>query len=132
LRLIEYGLIVGDDELYDAEHSLLQAISRQDLATLSALLTDDFVITTAGWIAEPADKPTWVAGLAEHRLDGFDLSLLAVRRYGDVAVVLAESAQKGSRSGETWELTFRYTDVWRAANGRWLLAVRHASLVRPA
>jgi ketosteroid isomerase-like protein len=123
---------VGSDELYDAEHALLQALQRQDLDTLTASLTDDFVITTAGWIAEPADKPTWLAGLAEHQLDEFELRLLAVRRYDNVSVVLAESAQKGSRSGERWEHTFRYTDVWLRGNTGWLLAVRHASIVRPA
>jgi ketosteroid isomerase-like protein len=122
---------VGSDQFYDAEHALLQALQRQDLDTLTALLTDDFLITTAGWIAEPADKSIWLAGLAEHQLDEFKLRLLAVRRYGNVGVVLAESAQKGSRSGEQWEHTFRYTDVWLNRNARWLLAVRHASAVRP-
>jgi ketosteroid isomerase-like protein len=122
---------VGSDELYDVEHALLQALQRQDLDSLTASLADDFLITTAGWIAEPADKPTWLAGLAEHQLAEFELRLLAVRWYDNVAVVLAESAQKGSRSGERWEHTFRYTDVWLRGNAGWLLAVRHASIVRP-
>jgi ketosteroid isomerase-like protein len=120
---------VGGDELFEAEHALLRALQQQDLAALAALLADDFLITTAGWIAEPADKPTWLSGLVEHRLDEFDLRLLAVRRYEDVAVVLAESAQKGTRSGEPWEHTFRYTDVWRREDTGWILAVRHASAV---
>jgi Domain of unknown function (DUF4440) len=79
---------VGGDELFEAEHALLRALQQQDLAALAALLADDFLITTAGWIAEPADKPMWLSGLVEHRLDEFDLRLLAVRRYEDVAVVL--------------------------------------------
>jgi ketosteroid isomerase-like protein len=123
---------VAIDELYDAEHALLQALQRQDLDTVTALLADDFLITTAGWIAEPADKPTWLAGLAEHQLYEFELRLLAKRQYDNVAVVLAESAQKGSRAGEPWEHTFRYTDVWRSGNAEWLLAVRHASIIRAA
>ena len=123
---------MGSDELYDAEHALLRALRRQDLDMLTALLADDFLITTAGWIAEPADKPTWLAGLAEHQLDEFKLRLLAVRQHDNVAVVLAESAQKGSRSGEPWEHTFRYTDVWLRGSAGWLLAVRHASIVHPA
>ena len=123
---------MGSDELYDAEHALLQALRRQDLDTLTALLADDFLITTAGWIAEPADKPTWLAGLAEHQLDEFELRLLAVRQHDNVAVVLAESAQKGSRSGEPWAHTFRYTDVWLRGGAGWRLAVRHASIVPSA
>jgi ketosteroid isomerase-like protein len=123
---------VDSDELHNAERALLQALQRRDLDALTALLTDDFVITTAGWIGELADKPTWLAGLAEHQLDEFDLRLVTVRRYDKVAVVLAESAQKGNRSGQPWEHTFRYTDVWVAGNAGWLLAVRHASAIRPA
>ena len=123
---------MGSDELYGAEHAVLQALRRHDLDTLTALLADDFLITTAGWIAEPADKPTWLAGLGEHQLDEFELRLLAVRQHDNVAVVLAESAQKGSRSGEPWEHTFRYTDVWLHESAGWLLAVRHASIVRSA
>ena len=122
---------MSTDELYDAEHALLQALQRQDLDTVAVMLADDFLITTAGWIAEPTNKPTWLAGLAEHGLDEFELRLLAKRQYDNVAVVLAESAQKGNRSGEPWEHTFRYTDVWLRENGAWLLAVRHASIVRP-
>ena len=98
-------------------------------AFFDRLLTDDFLITTAGWISEPADKVTWLSGLADRRLDEFDLRLVAVRRYGNVAVVLAESAQRGTRSGQRWEHTFRYTDVWRRQDTDWLLAVRHASAI---
>jgi ketosteroid isomerase-like protein len=121
---------VDGDELHEVEHALLQALLREDRESLEALLTDDFVITTAGWIAEPADRSTWLGGLAEHRLDWFDLRLLAVRRNGDVAVVLAQSARRGTRSGEPWEHTFRYTDVWLGGDGGWRLAIRHASAVR--
>lgn len=99
---------VNTDELYDAEHALLRALQRRDFDAVTLLLADDFLITTAGWIAEPANKPTWLAGFGEHQLDEFELRLLATRRYDHVA----ESAQKGSRSGEPWEHTFRYTDVW--------------------
>jgi len=120
---------VGSDELYEADVALLQALRNHDLPALAALLTDDFLITTAGWISEPADKVTWLGGLADHRLDEFDLRLVAVRRYGNVAVVLAEAAQRGTRSGQRWEHTFRYTDVWRRQDTDWLLAVRHASAI---
>jgi ketosteroid isomerase-like protein len=123
---------VGSDELYEAEHGLLLALQQQDLAVLATFLADEFLIVTAGWIAEPADRPTWLDGVAEHDLDEFDLRLLAVRRYDDVAVVLAESAQKGTRSGRPWQYTFRYTDVWRRVDAAWLLPVRHASIVSPA
>ena len=115
------------DELYEAERTLFEALCRSDLAAVAAMLTDDFVITTAGWLAEPADKATWLDGLAEHELEEFDLEVLTVRSYDPVAVVLAESEQAGTRAGEPWRLSFRYTDVWRKTAEGWRLAVRHAS-----
>src|SRR5262249_58806895 len=56
-------LTVAGDQLYEAEQGLLQALHDGDLALVAARLTDDFLITTAGWIAEPANKPTWLDGL---------------------------------------------------------------------
>lgn len=117
-----------DEDLLDAERRLFTAIQRHDVAALDELLAADFLITTAGWLPRPADKATWLAGLADHRLDGFDVTLLGVRRHRDVAVVLAESAQHGVRNGEPWDFTFWYTDVWvRAPRRGWTLSVRHAS-----
>src|SRR5262245_44160197 len=95
-----------------------------------ALLHDNFLITTAGWIVEPVGKQEWLDSVGERMpLTSFDLRLLATQRFGDVAVVIAESAQDGTHNGEAFSLTFRYTDVWAHQGGRWALATRHASIV---
>ena len=88
------------------------------------------MITTAGWIAEPVGKGAWLGSFSERMtLDSFSLRLLATQRFGDVAVVLAESAQEGTHQGEAFSLTFRYTDVWVREDSGWALATRHASIV---
>ena len=118
------------DELERVERELLAALRRADVNAASALLHDDFLITTAGWIAEPVGKGAWLRSFSERMtLDSFDLRLLATQRFGDVAVVLAESAQEGTHQGEAFSLTFRYTDVWVREDSGWALATRHASIV---
>ena len=118
------------NELEQAERELLDALSRGDMDATAALLRDEFLITTAGWIAEPVAKQAWLDSLAEHMtLETFDLRLLATQRFGDVAVVLAESAQEGTHGGAPFTLTFRYTDVWVRGDLGWALATRHASIV---
>ena len=118
------------DELEQAERDLLNALSGGDMDAAAALLRDEFLITTAGWIAEPVAKPEWLDSLAERMtLESFDLHLLATQRFGDVAVVLAESAQEGTHDGAPFSLTFRYTDVWVRGGSGWALATRHASIV---
>ena len=117
-------------ELEKAERELLSALSRSDTSAAAALLRDDFLITTAGWIAEPVGKNAWLDSLTEQMtLESFDLRLLATRQFGDVAVALVESSQQGTHDGEPFTLTFRYTDVWVREGSGWALATRHASIV---
>ena len=118
------------DELERAERELLDALSHGDPGGVSARLHDRFLITTAGWIAEPVGKEAWVDSLTDRMtLESFDLRVLATQRFGDVAVVLAESTQEGTHEGERFALTFRYTDVWVDGGAGWALATRHASIV---
>jgi ketosteroid isomerase-like protein len=116
------------DDLERAERELLDALRRGDLAAAADVLRDDFLITTAGWLAEPAGKRAWLEALSgQMTLDEFDLRLIAARRYGDVAVVLAESSQTGTHNDAPYSMTFRYTDVWVREGTGWRLATRHAS-----
>jgi len=121
------------DELDLAESRLLTALQRADLAGVAELLRDDFLITTAGWIPEPADKSTWLEGLSGGMtLDSFTLRLIASRRFGDTAVALVESDQTGTHDGSSFSMTFRYTDTWVHEDDSWRLAVRHASAAPPS
>ncbi len=118
------------DELERSENKLLESLSRGDLDAAGSLLHDDFLITTAGWIAEPVGKKAWLDALTGRMtLDSFDLRVLATQQFGDVAVAIAESAQEGTHDGKPFSLTFRYTDVWVRDDSDWALATRHASIV---
>jgi len=84
------------DELERVERELLDALSRGDLNAASALLHDDFLITTAGWIAEPVGKEAWLGSFAERMtLGSFDLRLLATQRFGDAAVASPSRPRRG-------------------------------------
>jgi ketosteroid isomerase-like protein len=116
------------DDLEAVERELLRTLQRGDASTSADLLRDDFLITTAGWLAEPVGKDAWLEALSGRMtLDDFDLHVVATRRYGDVSVVLAESKQKGTHDGAPYAMTFRYTDVWVLEEAGWRLAARHAS-----
>lgn len=120
------------EELEVAERALLEALQRGDMSATADLLQDDFLITTAGWLPEPVGKTTWLeSARGRMTLDRFDLHLVAVRRYGDVAVVLATSKQEGTHDGAHYSMTFQYTDVWVRESAGWRLATRHAA-GRPA
>jgi ketosteroid isomerase-like protein len=118
------------NELERLERQLLESLSRGDLNAAGRLLREDFLITTAGWIAEPVGKQAWLDELAGRMtLQSFDLRLVATQAFGHVAVAIAESAQEGTHDEKPFSLTFRYTDVWVRDDPDWALATRHASIV---
>lgn len=118
------------DEIARAYDHFLDSFSRGDLDAAAGVLHDEFLITTAGWIAEPVGKQAWLDALKERStLSAFDLRMLATQQFGSVTVVLAESAQEGTHDGEPFAMTFRYTDVWVQGEAGWKLATRHASIV---
>jgi hypothetical protein len=113
------------------EDELLCAMRDADLTTVDRLLNDSFVITTAGWLREPADKTTWVDALSVHALDAAELHDVTTRHYGDVVVAWVHSTQQGVFRGEPYTHQFRYTDVWVKTEAGWRLDVRHATLLPP-
>lgn len=123
------------DELTNLENAWWQALRDQDWERARGFMLDEFSITTAGWIDAPIGAEAWLQSLAgRYRLDHFDYDEVAVRRYGDVAIVQSRSHQSGTMldGGAAWSGTFRYTDVWvRGASGGWKITVRHAGM-RPS
>ena len=116
------------NELERLERQLLESLSRGDLNAAGRLLREDFLITTAGWIAEPVGKQAWLDELAGRMtLQSFDLRLVATQEFGHVAVAIAESAQEGTHDEKPFSLTFRYTDVWVLEGSALTLGARHAS-----
>ena len=115
------------------ESSILAAIVDLRWSDVADRLDDEFVITTAGWLEAPASKQDWIAEVAaRHQMHSFTIDSVDVHELGPVVVAPVLSTQKVTWQGEVRDYRFRYTDVWRDRDGRWLLAVRHASLVPTA
>ena len=116
------------------EAEILDCLTAQDWVRLLALLDDEFVITTAGWMERPCSGQEWIDGLSVQHgpLESYQVHSADVRMLGDVAVVLVLSTQRAVWKGAPFEGQFRYTDVFRrTSEDQWLLHSRHASL-RPS
>lgn len=118
-------------DLRSLEDELLRAVRDGDLGALDRLLSADFIITTAGWLREPASKRAWVDALTSHSLDAFELHSVDVRAYDTVLVALVHSTQSGTFRDAAYTHEFRYTDVWTQSAAGWQLDVRHATLLPP-
>lgn len=111
----------GEEELRTLEAKLNEAIVRADLRFFDRVFAADFTHTNhtgafrtkAEWLAN--HKPG-----AKSPYESFDTEDLAVRLYGDTAVVTGRSIPKGKDSmGQAITGQFRFNRVWVKRDGRW-------------
>jgi uncharacterized protein (TIGR02246 family) len=115
----------AEREIAALETRLNDAIVKADREFFDRVFADDFTHTNhagvlrtkAQWMANhkfDAEKP------AKSAYDTFDVDDLAVRVYGDTAVVTGRSTPKGRDSkGGAITGQYRFTRVWVKRQGRW-------------
>jgi ketosteroid isomerase-like protein len=117
-------------DLRAAERTRGEALRAADTVALAALYADDFVmITSAGQLRSKADQLRDVAaGTVQHQ--GRPDRLLKVNLYGEIAVVLAESAG-GTLvvRGRPDPHARRYTRIYTRRAGRWQLLLTQVSVL---
>jgi ketosteroid isomerase-like protein len=100
-----------------------------DAAALDKLLADDF--TGVGPLGFTLSKQDWLdrhaAGGLEYRT--FELADVAIRRYGDAAVVIARQSAAGAYRGREVPGDLRVTLVVADASGFPKLASAHMSFI---
>jgi len=117
--------------LKDNENRWAAAIGKHDVATVEAMLADDFVgVNSKGKIQSrrallgdiKGSKDTYTSAKNE-KLD--------VHMYGGgVAVVVGTYREKGTgKDGKAFDRTYRFTDTWVDRNGQWQCVASQVSLV---
>ena len=121
----------AEEEIRRLNEQEVQALLRNDVATLRRLWSDDFVVTN------PFNKfinKQQVVGMTESgtlAFTSYDRRLEYVRVYEETAVVAGSEtvvwAGKMPNAGRTSHL--RFTGVWMKRGGRWQEVARHANVV---
>ena len=121
----------AEEEVRRLNEQEVQALLRNDVATLRRLWSDDFVVTN------PFNKFINKQQVVEMTESGtlaftsYDRQVDYVRVYGDTAVVAGSEtvvwAGKLPTAGQTSHL--RFTGVWMKQGGRWQEVARHANMV---
>ena len=92
-----------------------EAVYRNDVAFIEAILADEFVATyDDGSRGDKAKELALVAGFNQ-QVESAVQDDFTVRVYGDTAVVRFTLNLVGNKQGQRAELTLRYTDVWVVA-----------------
>jgi ketosteroid isomerase-like protein len=107
------------------ETALLQAQQDKDQNTASRLLADDFEI----WSAEKIDatpREVWEQSWTSGNLTWFRIRNIAVREFGDTAIVSFLLDRRGDANGKPAAPTAYVVDVWQQKAGK--LSVRYITV----
>lgn len=108
-----------EDSVRAAETARGQALMQADTAALSRLVADEFVeISRLGTLRTKADNLRDI-GSGDLRLLSVKYLDLAVRVYGDVAVLTGIADNTGTFRGMSFSGKIRYMRVFVRRDGRW-------------
>ena len=109
------------------ESKWMDAYKHRQIAALSSLLAEDFVITIEdGSTYGKVGFISYNAGPLH--VDIAEVSDLNIRMHGNVAVVTGAYHERGDLHGKTYDYHDRLTDVWMKIGRGWQLIASHYSL----
>jgi ketosteroid isomerase-like protein len=116
------------DYIRSMELKWTESYKQRQVAILSNLLADDFVITIedgniyskTGYISHCAEPGT--------RVDVAEMTDLKVRMHGNTAIIAGAYHEVGESNGKRYEYHDRFTDVWMKVGGKWQVVASHYSV----
>lgn len=102
-----------------AEQRLAAAHLTLDLATIAALLHDDYVIVQPGGRIETKADVLASYAAGDRHWDSAAVERLDVKLYGDVARVVGVWRASGSNAGMTFDYQARFVSIWVKQADRW-------------
>jgi len=108
----------------------LDALARNDLATVERIVADDYVITAAG--GKVMNKTEDLAELksGEIKFVSAEASDVKVRLFGNTAVVIGAGKYVVDSKGKRAEFRERFTDVYVKRGGRWQPVASHTTPIK--
>ena len=109
-----------------------QAIRAQDRERLESFLSPDYTLTVALPTGlSVTEREAWLRNaVTVYKIHEFEFTEVAVRRFGDVAIVSSRYKQKATVNGRDRSGDAFLTDVWVRANGKWRVSARYSSNVK--
>jgi len=108
------------------ESKWMVAYKQRQVATLSSLLAEDYVITVEdGSTYGKVGFISYNAGAL--RVDSVEMSDLNIRMHGNIAVVTGAYHERGESHGKSYDYHDRLTDIWMKNGGEWQLIASHYS-----
>ena len=108
-----------EEQIKKMEQDRAAAVVKADVATLSSLTSDDYILINAN--GQISDKATTMNNIKTGviKLTSNEVSDMKVRVYGDTAVVMGKSTAKGTMGGRELKGPVMFTRVYVKKNGKW-------------
>lgn len=112
-------------ELEAVEEAFNRAVISNDIAEISACISDDWVLVTpeAGPVSRERFLQVVKQGILSH--DSMSKHIDRVRVYGDVAVVIGRGRNTGMFKGASISADEWVTDVYVKTGDRWICVLTH-------
>ena len=107
------------------ERALLQAQQEKQQGKVSGMLADDFEVWSSEQ-SDPTPRELWEQNAASSNISWFQIRNMAVRDFGNIAIVSFLLDRHGEANGKPVTPTVFIVDVWQQPAGK--LAVRYQSV----
>ncbi len=120
----------SEQEIRALEEQRNEAIVHGDAATLEKVTSDDYTFITLR--GELRTKAEIVKGFrsGSFKYDSRTIADLNIRVYGDTAIVIGRSSQKGKENGKDYSGDYRFTRVYVKQHGRWMTVALQTTLIQ--
>ncbi len=123
------GMAPADAELMAIDRNWNVMRLAGDADALEPLIADDWLLTHSDGRTQTKDEYLDELRTRSRTNNGIENRDVALRRYGETAVVTGTSVQSGITDGKPWEGQFRFTRVWVQREGRWQMVASHSSRI---
>jgi ketosteroid isomerase-like protein len=114
----------------ELETHWMDAVRRKDQAALEGILDQDYELRTSARPGDPVPRAAWLASaMGDYNLRSFQVSQMAVRSLGDLAIVSFSCSQGATVAGKDRSGDFFLVDVWRQKADEWKVLARYAGPV---
>jgi ketosteroid isomerase-like protein len=118
-----------EKEIDSVEQELIDAMRKQDAATLDRIISDDFLITGESLGEKLADKNLYIADClasAAAEVTSASYDRIKLRVYGMTAIVNSIFKYQVKIEGKEYGEAFLATSVWIKNDEQWRLVTTHS------
>jgi len=116
-----------EEQFLALENKWMNAWKNKDEKICTAIIADDFTLTSSLSTGELMTKAQWLAAIPNYNCISLKFDKIKVRVYGQTAIVNSWYHQEANANGKDWTGNFLMTDIWVNKDNNWQVVARHAS-----